>query len=60
MKAFAHINSIKELDLTALDHVIQIDADPFDGFGGFLYWCSTAIIRFKDQTMKDKYSNSQY
>ena len=58
--AFAHINSIKELDLTALDHVIQIDADPFDGFGGFLYWCSTAIIRFKDQTMKDKYSNSKY
>ena len=58
--AFAHINSIKELDLTALDHVIQIDADPFDTFGGFLYGSSTAIIRFKDQTMKDKYSDSEY
>ncbi|MDD7685728.1 MAG: leucine-rich repeat protein [Malacoplasma sp.] len=60
--AFADINSIKELDLTALDHIINIEADPFDGFNfrGFLYGCSTRIIRFKDQTMIDKYSNSQY
>ena len=60
--ALADIKSIKELDLTALDHVIQIDADPFDEFHftGFLYWSETRIIRFKDQTMKDKYSNSQY
>ena len=60
--AFADINSIKELDLTALDHIINIEADPFDSFNfrGFLYGCSTRIIRFKDQTMKDKYSNSQY
>ncbi|MDY2887742.1 MAG: leucine-rich repeat protein [Malacoplasma sp.] len=57
--AFADTDSIKELDLTALDHVIQIDDDPFK-IGGFLYRCSTGIIRFKDQTMKDKYSNSQY
>ena len=27
---------------------------------GFLSDCSTRIIRFKDQTIKDKYSNSQY
>ncbi|MDD7686257.1 MAG: leucine-rich repeat protein, partial [Mycoplasmataceae bacterium] len=59
-KAFAHINSIKELDLTALDHVINIDANPFDESRGFLSDCSTGIIRFKDQTMIDKYSNSQY
>ena len=58
-RAFAYTNSIKELDLTALDHVIQIDDDPFE-IGGFLYSCSTKIIRFKDQTIKDKYSNSQH
>ena len=58
--AFANTNSIKELDLTALDHVINIEDNPFCKFGGFLYSCSTGIIRFKDQTMKDKYSNSQY
>ncbi|MDD7685731.1 MAG: leucine-rich repeat protein [Mycoplasmataceae bacterium] len=60
MKAFAHINSIKELDLTALDHVINIGTDPFDELRGFLYGSLTGIIRFKDQTMKDEYSNSQY
>ncbi|MDD7686093.1 MAG: leucine-rich repeat protein [Malacoplasma sp.] len=59
-RAFAYIDSIKELDLTALDHVINIEANPFDTFGGFLYGSSTGIIRFKDQTIKDKYSNSQY
>ena len=57
--AFTYIDSIKELDLTALDHVINIDADPF-GRDGFLYGSSTEIIRFKDQTIKDKYSNSRY
>ncbi|MDY2887433.1 MAG: leucine-rich repeat protein, partial [Malacoplasma sp.] len=60
MKAFAHINSIKELNLTALDHVINIEADPFDFKAGFLYCSSTGIIRFKDQTIKNKYSISQY
>ena len=59
-KAFAYINSIKELDLTALDHVINIGADPFINFWGFLYSSSIGIIRFKDQIMKDKYSNSKY
>ena len=59
-KAFADIDSIKELDLTAFDHVIQIDNDPFASKTGFLEGCSTRIIRFKDQTMKDKYSDSEY
>mgnify|MGYP003564698919 CR=1 FL=1 len=58
--AFAHIDSIKELDLTALDHTINIEADPFDFKAGFLYCSSTGIIRFKDQTIKNKYSISQY
>ncbi|MDD6144891.1 MAG: leucine-rich repeat domain-containing protein [Mycoplasmataceae bacterium] len=58
--AFANTKSIKELDLTALDHVIQIDADPFNHLRGFLYWSETTMIRFKDQTMKDEYSNSKY
>ena len=58
--AFANTNSIRELDLTALDHVINIETSPFDEYGGFLYRCSTGIIRFKDQIMKDKYSNSEY
>ena len=58
-RAFAYTNSTKELDLTALDHVINIEANPFDEFG-FLHGCSTRIIRFKDETIKDKYSNSQY
>ena len=60
--AFARIDFIKELDLTALDHVINIEADPFDvlNLRGFLSDCSTRIIRFKDKTIKDKYSNSQY
>ena len=58
--AFAHIDSIKELDLTALDHTINIEADPFDFKAGFLYYSSTGIIRFKDQTIKNKYSISQY
>ena len=58
-RAFAYTNSTKELDLTALDHVINIEANPFDEFG-FLHGCSTRIIRFKDEIIKDKYSNSQY
>ena len=58
--AFAYTKSIKELDLTALDHVIQIDADPLSVKAGFLYGSSTEIIRFKDQVMKDKYSNSKH
>ena len=58
--AFAYTKSIKELDLTALDHVIQIDADPVGVKAGFLYGSSTEIIRFKDQAMKDKYSNSKH
>ena len=58
--AFAYTKSIKELDLTALDHVIQIDTDPVGVKAGFLYGSSTEIIRFKDQAMKDKYSNSKH
>ena len=58
--AFAYTKSIKELDLTALDHVINIDANPIEWVAGFLYYSSTEVIRFKDQAMKDKYSNSKY
>ena len=31
--AFAEISPLEELDLSALDHVINIDANPFDKYG---------------------------
>ena len=57
--AFFCTRSIKELDLTALDHVINIDANPFSKYG-CLYNTNIKTIWVKDQTMKDKYYNDQY
>ena len=38
--AFSQIGPVKELDLTALDHVINLDANPFDKKG---FLCDTKI-----------------
>ena len=57
--AFAEISPLKELDLSSLDHVIDLDANPFDK-DGCLYNTKINTIWVKDQTMKDKYSKDQF
>ena len=57
--AFAEISPLKELDLSALDHVINLDANPFDE-NGCLHGTKINTIWVKDQTMKNKYSNDSY
>ena len=56
---FGDITPLEELDLTALDHVINIDANPFSKYG-CLYDTNIKTIWVKDQAMKDKYYNDQY
>ena len=56
---FGNITPLEELDLTALDHVINIDADPFH-WNGCLYETNIKTIWVKDQAMKDKYCHDQY
>ncbi|MDD7685726.1 MAG: leucine-rich repeat protein, partial [Malacoplasma sp.] len=57
--AFAEISPLKELDLSALDHLISLDANPFDE-KGCLHGTKINTIWVKDQAMKDKYSNDSY
>ena len=57
--AFSEIGPLKELDLTALDHVINLDANPFDK-DGCLFSTIISKIWVKDQAMKDKYCHDQY
>ena len=57
--AFAEISPLEELDLSVLDHVINIDANPFDK-DGCLHGTNIKTIWVKDQAMKDKYYNDQY
>ena len=47
------------MDLSALDHVINIDANPFSE-DGCLYDTKIDTIWVKDQAMKNKYSNDSY
>ena len=56
---FGDITALEELDLTALDHVINIDANPFSK-DGCLYDTNIKTIWVKDQATKDKYCNDQY
>ena len=58
-QAFEDIASLEELDLSALDHVINIDADPFH-WDGCLYDTNIKTIRVKDQAMKDKYCKDRF
>ncbi|MDY2887288.1 MAG: leucine-rich repeat domain-containing protein, partial [Malacoplasma sp.] len=53
---FGDITALEELDLTALDHVINIDTNPFSK-DGCLYDTNIKTIWVKDQAMKDKYCN---
>ena len=57
--AFEDISPLKELDLSSLDHVINLDANPFDK-DGCLYDTNIKTIWVKDQAMKDKYCHDQY
>ena len=57
--AFEDISPLKELDLSALDHVINLDADPFDK-DGCLYNTKISKIWVKDQEMKDKYCSDKH
>ena len=50
---------VEELDLSALDHVININANPF-GWNGCLHDTKIKTIWVKDQAMKNKYSNDSY
>ena len=56
--AFSETN-LEILDLTTLDHVINLDANSLDKKG---FLCDTKIktIWVKDQTIKDKYCANQY
>ena len=47
------------MDLSALDHVINIDAKPFDE-KGCLHGTKINTIWVKDQTTKGKYCNNPY
>ena len=58
-QAFEDITPLEELDLSALDHVINIDANPFDE-NGCLHGTKIDTIWVKDQAMKNKYSKYQY
>lgn len=58
-KAFLDVKLLKQLDLTNLDHVIKIDADPFSE-NGCLHNTKINTILVKDQAMKDQYSNDKY
>ena len=57
--AFEDISPLKELDLSSLDHVINLDANPFDK-DGCLHDTNIKTIWVKDQAMKDKYCHDQY
>ena len=57
--AFEDISPLKELDLSALDHVINLDADPFDK-DGCLYNTKISKIWVKDIAMKAKYCNDKH
>ena len=57
--AFAEISPLKELDLSSLDHVINLDANPFDK-DGCLYNTNIKTIWVKDQTIRDKYCHDQH
>ena len=62
--AFAEIfwSSVRELDLSALDHVINIDAGPFTK-DGCLYnsaWIMIDKIWLKDEATKEKYCSDKY
>ena len=57
--AFASIEQLKELDLSALDHLIELDAEIFDEYG-FLQNTRISTIYVKNKTMKEKYCNNHY
>ncbi|MDD6144924.1 MAG: leucine-rich repeat protein, partial [Mycoplasmataceae bacterium] len=57
--AFEDISPLEELDLSALDHVINIDADPF-GWYGFLFHTNINKIWLKDEATKEKYCSDKY
>ena len=59
IKGFKDVNHLKQLDLTNLDHVIKIDANPFSE-NGYLYNTKINTILIKDQPMKNQYSNEKY
>ena len=58
-KAFKDVKPLKQLDLTNLDHVIKIDANPFSE-NGYLYNTKINTILIKDQPMKNQHSNEKY
>ena len=57
--AFSEIGPVKDLDLTALDHVIDLDVNPFN-VKGCLFSTAISKIWVKDQAMKDKYCREKY
>ena len=58
--AFEDITPLEELDLSALDHVINLDADPFDHENGCLHGTKINTIWVKDQAIRDKYCHYPY
>ena len=58
-KAFKDVNHLKQLDLTNLDRVINIDVDLFIE-NGCLHNTKINTILVKDQAMKGQYSNDKY
>ncbi|MDY2887300.1 MAG: leucine-rich repeat protein [Malacoplasma sp.] len=57
--AFQDVSPLKELDLTALDHVLDLDLSPLDR-EGFLFRVNIETIWVKDEAMREKYSIDQY
>ena len=56
---FLDVKPLKQLDLTNLDRVINIDVDLFIE-NGCLHNTKINTILVKDQAMKDQYSNDKY
>ena len=51
---------METLDLSALDHVISINSNPFDPNNGFLANTKVSKILLRDQEMIDKYTSNAY
>ena len=57
--AFAGIR-VEELELSTLDHVIEINVDLFDHKNGFVSYSGIKTIWLRDKDMKAKYGDHKY
>ena len=51
---------MEELELSTLDHVIEINVDLFDHKNGFVSYSGIKTIWLRDKDMKTKYGDHKY